>query len=254
MRDRLIIPALAMACALLFAFERTTAICVAAVGTPGEVRGVVRSRHEASLATDLVARVRRLPFREGQSFAKDDVLIEFDCDKYVAELNAAEAEHRGHKASYDNALSLNRQRAAGALDVEVAKAQSDKSAAAAEVTRAKVGQCKILAPFAGRITDLSIHQHDMATSNAPLMKIIDDRNLEIDLLVPSRWLSWIEPGVEFIFSVDETGGTVKARISKLGAAVDPVSQTIKISAALVGAGDKLLAGMSGTAQFALPSR
>lgn len=252
MRDRPNI--VAVACALLLAIDVATVGCFAASGAPDEVRGVVRSRHEASLATDLVARVRRLPFREGQPFAKGDVLIEFDCDKYLAELHAAEAEHRGHKASYDNALSLNRQRAAGALDVEVAKAQADKSAAAAEVTRVKVAQCTIPAPYAGRITELAIHEHDMAASNAPLLKIIDDRNLEIDLLVPSRWLSWIEPGFAFNFSVDENGRTVDARISQLGAAVDPVSQTIKVTAVIVAGAEKLLAGMSGTARFALPSR
>ncbi len=254
MRNLLNRSARAAAGAGLALFVTSFATEPAVSGDPSEVRGVVRSRHESSLATDLVARVRRLPFREGQSFAKGDVLVELDCDRFIAELKAAEAEHRGHRASYDNAASLARQRAAGALDVEVAKALADKSSAAAEVVRVKVAQCTISAPFSGRITELAIHEHDTAASNGPLMKIIDDRNLEIDLLVPSRWLSWLDTGTVFTFHVDETGASVAARVSQLGAAVDSVSQTIKITAVLVGETDTLLTGMSGTARFALPVR
>ena len=198
----------------------------------------------------MVARVRKIPFRDGQSFKKGEAIVEFECDKYVADLKASQAEFRGHKVTHDSQSKLLRHHAAGAMDVELAKAQKDKASAAVEGMQAKVDQCRILAPFNGRVADVLIHEHDTPAPNAPLIKIVDDTALEIDFIVPSKWLAWLKVEESFTFQVDETGTVAKGRIVRVGAAVDPVSQTIKVTGVMPGGTGKILPGMSGTATFA----
>ena len=77
--------------------------------------------------------------------------------------------------------------------------------------------------------------------------------LELDLIVPSNWLRWVNRGTTFIFSVDELGQEYKARVTRLGAKVDAVSQTIKLTGSFVVRPQSVLAGMSGTATFAPPT-
>ncbi|HMB48635.1 MAG TPA: HlyD family efflux transporter periplasmic adaptor subunit, partial [Afifellaceae bacterium] len=77
--------------------------------------------------------------------------------------------------------------------------------------------------------------------------------LEIELLIPSRWLLWLEPDLRFEFSVDETGLKYAATVTRLGGAVDPVSQTIRVFGALEDRPPELLSGMSGTAIFEVPN-
>lgn len=213
------------------------------------IRGILRSLNESTIATELAARITGLPFKESQRFAKGDLLIEFECDKHRADLKAATAEFRGHKIAYENSRNLQSLRAAGGLDVALAQAQADKAAAAVEAAEVRVKQCTILAPYDGRIVDLLTHAHDMSAPNAPLMRIIDDQNLEIDLIVPSHALKWLKEGAAFAFQVDETGATVAAKVLRIGAAVDPVSQTVKLSGAMTGPAAGILPGMSGTAVF-----
>jgi hypothetical protein len=45
--------------------------------------------------------------------------------------------------------------------------------------------------------------------------------------------------------IDETGKTYPAKVTRLGAKVDPVSQSVKVVAAIDGSFPELIAGMSG---------
>ena len=62
-------------------------------------------------------------------------------------------------------------------------------------------------------------------------------------------MSWLRSGTNFTFRIDETGESVTASVLRVGAAVDPVSQTVKIMARLPEGRATVLPGMSGTADF-----
>ncbi len=74
-------------------------------------------------------------------------------------------------------------------------------------------------------------------------------HLEVEAIVPSKWLSWLKPKQSFQFVIDETGAEVSVRIVRLGAVVDPISQTIKVYGVLDEKNNLVLPGMSGTATF-----
>ncbi|MFC5553747.1 efflux RND transporter periplasmic adaptor subunit [Methylobacterium iners] len=195
------------------------------------VRGVVRALRDANIATELNARVLRIPFREGSFFARGDVLLEFDCAKQRAEARSTEAEAEAARIAHENAQELDRRRAIGRFDLQTAKANWDKARGAADALLARVRECTIVAPFAGRLVDVRIRDHEIATPGQPLFRLVGDGELEIDLIVPSPWLVWLREGAPLSARIDETGRTYAARVSRTAAAVDPVSQTIKITAA-----------------------
>ena len=87
----------------------------------------------------------------------------------------------------------------------------------------------------------------------PLLRVLDDRTLEIRINAPSEWLRWLRPGADFELAIDETGSRHAARLERVNARVDAASQTVELIARFADpqpAG--LLAGMSGTASFAAP--
>ena len=84
------------------------------------------------------------------------------------------------------------------------------------------------------------------------MKILDDDSLEVEMIVPSNWLRWLEPGINSPIVVDETGRSYDIRITRVGARVDPVSQTVRLYANFKEETLDILAGMSGTVTFDLP--
>lgn len=213
------------------------------------IRGIVRPLHQASIATDLAARIARINFREAQSFHKGDVLVSFDCERLQAEHAAVEAVHREMKVMLESNVFLDKKGAVGKLDVEVSRARLDKARAEADALAARLKQCEIVAPFDGRVTELAVNEHEIPAAGKPLISIVEGNAFEIDLIVPSAWLRRLGPGAPFAFSIDETGSTYDAHLLRIGAAVDPVSQTVKVIAAFDTHDERILAGMSGSARF-----
>ncbi|MGM0594533.1 MAG: efflux RND transporter periplasmic adaptor subunit [Pseudomonadota bacterium] len=219
--------------------------------TAGEysVRALLEPRYEAQLSAEIAGRLERIPYRDGERFAKGDVLVAFDCERYRAELAVVQAELDAVRKKYQNNTQLAELHSVGALEVELSAAEVARVEAELEKRRLQVERCTVEAPYAGRVESLKVNAHESVAPGDPLLAILDDRNLEIKLLVPSQWLAWLTVGTGFDIIIDETGRRYPAVIRKLGARVDPVSQTLPVTAVIEGELDGLIAGMSGTANF-----
>ncbi|MCX7380169.1 MAG: HlyD family efflux transporter periplasmic adaptor subunit [Alphaproteobacteria bacterium] len=117
------------------------------------------------------------------------------------------------------------------------------------MARTTVTNCVIKAPFAGRVSNTSVRNFSFVQMGAPLMDILDDSTLELELIVPSRWLTWMVAGTPFKVRVTETAKDYDAAVTRFSGRVDAASQTIKVYGRIGVRSDGLLPGMSGTAHF-----
>ena len=119
-------------------------------------------------------------------------------------------------------------------------------------SRTVLSKCQIAAPFAGRIAEQKVREQQFVQPGQPLLEILDDSTLELEFIVPSRWLAWLHPGSVFQVSIDETGKTYPAKVQRIGARVDAVTQSIKLGAVIDGRFPELMAGMSGRVAMTPP--
>jgi RND family efflux transporter MFP subunit len=230
-----------------------TSAALDAEGTPqSAVRALLVPRVESMLSSQITAQIIGLPLKEGERFKKGDTLVEFRCDETRAELLKSRAELRGASSTYKANVTLRQHNAVSPLEVEVSKARADQARADVELWQARLAYCKIVAPFPGRVSRLVAKAYETVTQGEPLLEILDDRSLTMQLNVPSHWLTWLTAGTGFQVRIDETGKTYSATVTELGAKVDPVSQTLLVNAAIDGQHEELLAGMSGIARFKVP--
>lgn len=213
------------------------------------VRGVINPTSESTIASKMTARIVAMPFGEGQSFPAGALLARFDCSQIQAELNAAQAAATAYKKSYDTNVELDQYEAIGKNEVAVSKANLGKANAEAAAVAAQLGDCEVHAPFAGKVVEQIAHAREIAASGQPLLKIQSGRDVELELIVPSKWLTWLKPGAAFSFKIDETGNDIRGRVKRFGASVDPVSKTIRVTGVVTGRNGLVLPGMSGTATF-----
>lgn len=213
------------------------------------VRGVLRPLAQATLSTDISARVNKVGFKDGEPFKKGDILVAFDCARQEADLASADAQEREMRVALDSALLLEKRNAGNRTETETSRARADKAHAEADSIRARLAQCSIEAPYDGRVTGLDIHEHEYPVPGRPMLSIVADGRPSIELIVPSAWLVWLKAGESFEFAVDETGKTYSGDVERLGASVDTVSQTIKVFGRFTGPAEGVLPGMSGAARF-----
>lgn len=212
-------------------------------------RGVVKAVAEATISVDYAARIKKMPKREGQSFMAGDVLLVFDCKRYSAEVGAARATAHARELKMSNNRKLLQRGAIGANEVQISEAEFGQAQAEVAALQARTGSCDFKAPYDGLLVERLAHENESPAPNQPLIKIVDMTGLEVEAIVPSIWLRWMKPGQAFQFVIDETGASVAAEVERMGAVVDPVSQTIKAYGVLKQKNPSVLPGMSGTATF-----
>ena len=219
---------------------------------PLEAPALVRSKARLELRSTLSLPVATAPLTDGARFAKGDTLLTFDCSALHAEDRAARAAASAASLSVKAKTRLLRHGAIGRDELALAKAEQARAGAQRQAIRARSNACKLTAPFAGRVVRLNARRAAVPAANAPVITIIDDGDVDLEIVAPSRWLRWAEPGIAFTLHVEETDERLAARLTAIGPEVDPVSRTVRlfgeITGEITGEG-RVLPGMSGRAIF-----
>ena len=218
---------------------------------PGEnARALIKSKFQAVLSSEIAGRILKMPVHEGDRFRKGERLVEFDCAWYAASQQAAQAALSHAQAKQNGTESMAAMRSAGSMDVALARSDTEKARADLKLATISVERCVIAAPFDGRVVELKIHAFESVSQNTPLLTVLADNDLEVSLVVPAAWLVWLKPGQPFILEIDETNHSHPGHVTRLGAQIDPISQTVTLFGDLTDPDKDLIAGMSGTASFA----
>lgn len=235
-----------LACAL-------TALIASANPPAVVVRAQLLPVRFTTLSSELSAKIGALPLKEGDRFAQNALLVELDDSLPRAQLQRAQAELQFARVALQSNTDLAKLSSVGKVELEQTRAAVARAEAELAAAQSLLSKCRILAPFDGRIAEQKVRELQFVQAGQPLLEIIDDSALELEFIVPSPWLGWLKEGDTFEVSVDETGSTYSATVRRIGARVDPVSQTIKINASIESRAPELLAGMSGRVTLRPPA-
>lgn len=217
-----------------------------------EIRAQLLPRRYTTVAAEIGAKINRLPVAEGGTFRAGQLLVSFDCSLQQAQLQKAQAELEGAELTYKSNQRLAELNSVGYLELDLSRSAVGKAKAERGATQAVLAKCGVSAPFAGRVAEQKVREQQYVQPGQPLLDILDDSVLELEFLVPSNWLSWLRTGGKFQVNIDETGKSYPAKFIRIGARVDPVSQSVKVAAAIDGKFPELIAGMSGRVQVTPP--
>jgi len=217
-----------------------------------DIRAQLKAVQYATLAAELGARIKRLPVKEGGRFAQDDVLVELDCSVQEAQKIKAQAELDGASHTLRANEQMRALKSVGALEVSLAKSARDRAATELKSLQAQLEKCIIKAPFAGVMGDRRVQQFEYIQAGQPVLEIFDDSMFEVEFLTPSRWISWLKPGLNFELEIDELKIKIPVTIARVGARIDPVSQSLKVTGQIKNPSRDLKPGMSGQALLKQP--
>jgi RND family efflux transporter MFP subunit len=225
----------------------------AVVAAAPDIRVQLVAETVATIGAPMSGRLSQFPLQDGDRFKQGQVLARFACAEKESTLAHARAVLDSRKTVND---SKQRLRALGtSSEVEYKVAQSDEDQAAADVRAAQtlVGNCVVPAPFSGRVSAVYTHNFQYLQTGAPMLEVLSDKSLDLEMIVPSLWLAWLKPGAKFNVAIDETGKTYPATLERLSGKVDAVSRSIKVYGHIDNPPDTLLPGMSGHAIFTPPA-
>lgn len=216
------------------------------------IRTQLTARDAVVLSSELAAKIAQLPLREGDSFKRGDTLVAFDCTIYEAQLKKSQAVADSAKKLMAVNKRMSELNSVGELELVQSESKLKEAEADVNYMQASVRKCVISAPFNGRVAKRLVANYQYVNMGTPLLDVVDTNQLELQMIVPSRWLAWLKPGQSFKVVIDELGKSYDAKVTQIGARIDPVSQTLLITGKIQTAAPELLAGMSGWASFPQP--
>jgi membrane fusion protein (multidrug efflux system) len=218
-----------------------------------DLRAQLNARRYTTLSAEIAARVARISVREGERFKAGQNLVSLDCslvsaqrDRARAVLSAAENTHTGNQ-------QLAEHKAIGQVELRTSALEIDKARAELNVSNSTLAKCGISAPYNGRVAEQKAREGQFLQPGNPVLEIIDDSALELEFIVPSKWLAWLTADYKFKVFIEDTQKSYPARIQRIGAKVDPVIQSIKVAAIIDGSFKELVAGMSGKVELTPPN-
>lgn len=218
-----------------------------------EIRAQLMPRRYTTIAAEIGAKISAITVQEGSAFQKGQTLVSFDCSLQQSQLQKALAEQDAADQTLKSNLRLEELNSVGQLELDLSRSASAKAKAEVGGNKVVLSKCNIAAPFSGRVAEQKARDQQYVQAGQPLLDIIDDSILELEFLVPSVWLGWLKVGGAFQVQIDETRKTYPAKFIRIGARVDPVSQSVKVAAAISGRFPELMAGMSGKVLVSPPA-
>ncbi|MCB0276598.1 MAG: efflux RND transporter periplasmic adaptor subunit, partial [Calditrichaeota bacterium] len=219
-----------------------------------EAFGRLRSAQPVVLTSEVagILQAGKVPFQPGQSFRRGDLLLRIDDRQARNDLNSAKSDLLTAMAQvlpeikvdfpaefptwekYFNSITFDKSLpelpAAGNQKIKLFLARFNVYRLYYAVRNQEVRLQKhaFYAPFDGAIVSTNLRVGASAGSNTRLGEIINMEELEVEVPIEARELSWVDRNREVHFSANEVTGSWTGKVKRVGSALDPQTQTLSL--------------------------
>jgi len=204
-----------------------------------EAVGAVDARETAQVSSRTMALITRIYAAAGDVVKKGQPLVELDARDAQAQLAqarealaSAQAELERTRLDAGRIERLHEKQAATRSEYDAAQAaltmaQAQVDSAKARVREAEVSLSftKIEAPLSGKVIDRLADPGDMAVPGQPILGLYDPSSLRLEVIVPERLVSQVQPGRRVRASIDALDLQFEAEITQVVPSSDVQSRS-----------------------------
>jgi len=201
--------------------------------------GDVRALKRAKLAAGASGEVRDVRVRVGDHVKEGELLVEIDPSLAAARVRAAEASKNAGAAELERAQRDAERLSGAGPDIaalaEIEQATSEQKRAVAErkrlkaaeaEARAQLGRHRVRAPFDGVVATRSVDPGDWVDPGVEVIELVDDTGVEVLVSAPPELAPYLKSGDEALLRHD--GASAPATIVGVVRALDEESRTIRL--------------------------
>jgi RND family efflux transporter MFP subunit len=203
----------------------------ATLSYPGEILGV----QNAEIAFEVPGRLIELPAEEGIEVTEGQLLAQVDPADFQAALNAAQAEYRNSKETFERFEEVFAKGAISRQDFDNQRRQFEVAEANLATARKAVSDTELRAPFAGRIGRVYVENFNNIQAKQAILLLQDLSQLDVIVNVPEQDWQRAKPGLTLAQQTERAKPFVTlptfpdrefpARITEVAASADPVTRT-----------------------------
>jgi len=217
----------------------TTLVVQDSVGLTQIRTGTLTSSREIKIFNQEEGAITEMPFFEGDTVSKDDVVVRLNDKLLRANLARTQATHRKAKLDLQRIRDLYRKKlssdeALNRSETELAIAVADE-----EMLAIRLGYTVIKAPISGIVSQRLSEPGNIAERYTHLLTISDHTALVTEVNVSELLVSHLQPGDKVTVTIDALGNEVfDGRISRIHPNLDPLTRrgTVEVTLTPVPAG------------------
>jgi membrane fusion protein (multidrug efflux system) len=181
--------------------------------------GNLRSRQGVMLRPEVSARVTRLNFRDGERVRQGQLLVQFDNQLQLAQLQQSQAELSIATANHKRNQELAGQNFISMRSVDESAANLEVAQAKLALAKANAARLQILAPFDGITGIRLVNVGDYLKDGADVVNIEDMDAVYVDFRLPERFQAKVKRGQKATVALDALPGR---KFAALIQAIDPL--------------------------------
>lgn len=214
------------------------------IGDSSEYVATIKSRHSATIMSDVEGWIFDIHVHSGQLVHKGDTLMEIDprrqramVSNYDSQKASKEAALQWAKLQLDRTTALAASGVVSKQDLDQARSNYDAALADVKAMEAQIDseqvQLKyysVFAPTDGIVGDVPVHVGDRVTNTTPLTTIDERTGLEVYISIPSEHAREIKVGAP-VEVVDQSGNVLlRTNVYFVSPQVDTGTQSILVKA------------------------
>lgn len=220
-----------------------------------ETIGSISADEAVTVVAEIGGTVTRIPFDEGGSVGRGELLAQIDDGELKAAYDRAVALRDQAQSSFDRVKRIADQGAGSVQDLENAEAALRVAEANVAYAKAQHNKAKIVAPFSGTVGARKVSPGAYVQPGTPIADLAKIDLLRVNFSVPERYLPELTVGSEVrirtaAFPGDEAVGSVMVVEPR----VDAGTRSVGVVARLENLEGKYRPGMSANAAVTLHQR
>lgn len=229
------------------------------------VSGSVRATEQAVVKAKLAGEVKQILVREGETVKAGQILARIEQADYLARveqsrgaLKAAQGQLEIARKTRNNNLQLKQQNfisqnAADTAESQyvIAQANFDSAKAALDVAQKALQDTNLYAPVSGVVSVRNVQPGEKVSPDARLLEIVDLRQLELEMAVPSSEIGSLANGQRVMLEIEGIAAKVEGNISRINPATQAGSRSILAYVKLQPGPQQLRVGMFAQAKVVL---
>ncbi len=181
--------------------------------------GSLRSRRSVVLRPEVSGRITQLNFRDGDRVRKGQLLVQFDDQLPLAQVQQSQAELSIAQANHKRNQELVAQNFISQRSLDESSASLEVAQAKLALAKATAARLKIIAPFDGIAGIRNVNVGDYLKDGADIVNIEDLEAIYVDFRLPERFQTKVKKGQQALVEIDALPGR---KFTALVQAIDPL--------------------------------
>jgi membrane fusion protein (multidrug efflux system) len=202
---------------------------VARLSDDTQAVGSLRSRRGVVLRPEVSGRITQLNFTDGQRVRKGQVLVQFDDQLPLAQVQQSQAELSIAQANQKRNQELVAQNFISQRSLDESAANLQVAEAKLSLAKATAARLKIVAPFDGIVGIRLVNVGDYLKDGADIVNIEDIEAIFVDFRLPERFQNKVRRGQTAMLDIDALPGRkYTAQVQAIDPLIDANGRSIGI--------------------------